>query len=146
MCFGAAEIPLTDSAKTYVRATRVIIILQLLITILNFIAAAYFLKEAIFGLMFLLLLYAAQHHLSYQVIMLYIFISIFFAFRFLLFFLQPFQNGTALAALADNYQFAIYQAIVSFAYYLACAVFFYFPYKEFKVQAYNQNPALRNYF
>lgn len=96
--------------------------------------------------MFLLLLYAAQHHLSYQVIMLYIFISIFFAFRFLLFFLQPFQNRTALASLSDIYRFAVYQAIVSFVYYLACAVFFYFPYKEFKIQAYHQNPALRQYF
>lgn len=96
--------------------------------------------------MFLLLLYAAQHHLSYQVIMLYIFISIFFAFRFLLFFLQPFQNNVALSSLTNIYQFAIYQAIVSFVYYVSCAIFFYFPYKEFKIQAYNQNPALRSYF
>lgn len=44
MCFGAAEIPLTDTGKTYVTITRVIIFLQLLITVLNFIAADYFLK------------------------------------------------------------------------------------------------------
>ena len=44
MCFGDAEMPLTDSGKTYVMVTRVIIFLQLLITILNFIAADYFLK------------------------------------------------------------------------------------------------------
>lgn len=44
MCFGDAEIPLTDSGKTYVSVTRVIIILQLLITILNFVASDYFLK------------------------------------------------------------------------------------------------------
>jgi hypothetical protein len=96
--------------------------------------------------MFLLLLYAAQHHLSYQVLMIYVFISIFFAFRYLLFFLEPIQNRKDIASLGNMQQFAFYTAIVSFAYYLFGVVFFYFPYKEFKVQAYLQNPALRNYF
>lgn len=87
MCFGQAEQPTTESGRNYVKMMRLIIILQFIITVLNFIAATYFLREAVFGVMFLMLLYAAQHHLSYQVLMLYIFISIFFAFRFLLFFL-----------------------------------------------------------
>ncbi len=87
MCFGEAEQPATEAGRNYVKLTRLLIIVQFIITVLNFVTAIYFLREAIFGLMFLLLLYAAQHHLSYQVIMIYIFISIFFAFRYLLFFL-----------------------------------------------------------
>jgi hypothetical protein len=79
--------------------------------------------------MFIFLLYAAQHHLSYQVLMIYIFISIFFAFRFLLFFLEPIQNQTDISSLSNMSQFAFYVAIVCFVYYLFCIFFFYFPYK-----------------
>jgi hypothetical protein len=129
-----------------VKLTRLLIIVQFIITVLNFVAADHFLREGIFGMMFILLLYAAQHHLSYQVIMIYIFISIFFAFRYLLFFLEPIQNRSDIAALTGMQQFSFYVAIVSFAYYLFCVFFFYFPYREFKVQAYLQNPALRHYF
>lgn len=78
--------------------------------------------------------------------MIYIFISIFFAFRYLLFFLEPIQNRRDIDTLEDIQKLSFYVAIVSFAYYLFCVFFFYFPYREFKIQAYLQNPALRNYF
>jgi hypothetical protein len=146
MCLEGAEEPTTEAGRNYVKATRIIIVCQIVITITNFVAADYFLREAIFGIMFVVLLYAAQHHLSYQVIMIYIFISIFFAVRYLLFFLQPVQNEQPFSDYTNIQQFAIYEAMVSFVYYTFCSIFFYFPYKEFKVQAYNQNPALKHYF
>jgi hypothetical protein len=44
----------------------------------------------------------------------------------------------------DIFTFA--DAIISFAYYTACLIFFLYPYREFKVIAYAQNPRLRDYF
>jgi hypothetical protein len=93
MCLGPAVAPATEKAAFYRTAIRVLLALQALVVILNFIAASSFLREAIFGIFFFFLLYIMQHQLSYQVIMIFIFISIFFAINFMVFFLTPIQNG-----------------------------------------------------
>lgn len=52
-------------------------VLQLLVIILNFVLYNYFVREAIFGLFFFLILYIIQRQISYLMIEIYIFISIF---------------------------------------------------------------------
>lgn len=44
----------------------------------------------------------------------------------------------------DKFAYAV--SILSFIYYSFCMVFCFYPYKEFKAIAYNENPALKNYF
>ena len=83
MCLGPAVEPATEKAKTYVTIIRVLLVVQAVVVILNFVAANAFLREAIFGIFFFFILYIIQHQVSYQVIMVYIFISIFFAITFI---------------------------------------------------------------
>jgi hypothetical protein len=121
-------------------------VLQVLVAILNFVAASYFLTQAIFGIFFFFLLYITQHQISYQAIMIYIFFSIFFAVLFLAFFLLPIQQGTNLSTFSGMDKFAYAVSIISFIYYIFCTIFCFYPYKEFKAIAYNENPGLKNYF
>ena len=146
MCLGPAAVPATEKAACYRTAMRVLLVLQTLVVILNFVAASSFLREAIFGIFFFFLLYIMQHQLSYQVAMIYIFISIFFAINFMVYFLTPIQNQANLASYSGMNKFAFADSIFSFIYYVFCAVFCFYPYREFKAIEYNSNPALRNYF
>lgn len=43
-------------------------------------------------------------------------------------------------------KFAFSVAVISFVYYSLCFIFFFYPYREFKIIAYSQNPVLRNHF
>lgn len=146
MCLGPAVEPATEKAKTYVTIIRVLLVVQAVVVILNFVAANAFLREAIFGIFFFFILYIIQHQVSYQVIMVYIFISIFFAITFMVYFLTPLQKGDQF----DNYtamqKFYYADSVISFLYYAFSMVFCFFPYREFKAIAYNENPALRTYF
>jgi hypothetical protein len=78
--------------------------------------------------------------------MIFIFISIFFAINFMVYFLTPIQNQANFTALAGMEKFCYADAVFSFAYYAFCTVFCFYPYREFKTIEYNANPALRNYF
>lgn len=146
MCLGPPVAPATEKAATYRTAIRVLLVIQALVVILNFVAASSFLREAIFGIFFFFLLYIMQHQLSYQVIMVFIFISIFFAINFLVFFLTPIQNQANLAAYSNMGKFIYADSVFSFIYYAFCAIFCFYPYREFKAIDYGNNPALRNYF
>lgn len=42
------------------------------------------------------------------------------------------------------FRFIVY--IISFIFYISCAIFFFFPYREFKAISFSQNPALQAYF
>lgn len=114
--------------------------------ILNFAATTYFLREAIIGIFFLFILYVIQHELSYQFIMIDIFISLYFAMYFLFFFLTPIQNKIDFSTYSGMDIFRFVDAILSFVYYTVCLTFFLYPYREFKLIAYNQDPRLRDYF
>lgn len=146
MCLGPAVAPATEKAAFYRTAIRVLLVVQALVVVLNFVAAAAFLREAIFGIFFFFLLYIMQHQLSYQVIMIYIFISIFFAIDFMVVFLTPIQNGDNIGTYSGMDKFIYADSIFSFIYYAFCAVFCFYPYREFKAIDYSNNPALRNYF
>lgn len=146
MCLGPAVAPSTEKAKFYAQVIRVLLVVQAIVVVLNFISASAFLREAIFGIFFFFLLYLIQHQLSYQIIMFFIFISIFFAVNFMVYFLTPIQNQANFAALSGMAKFCYADSVFSFAYYAFCTVFFFYPYREFKTIEYNSNPALRNYF
>jgi hypothetical protein len=146
MCLGPAANPATEKAANYRTAIRVLLVIQAFVVILNFVAANYFLREAIFGIFFFFLLYIMQHQLSYQVIMIFIFISIFFAIDFMVYFLTPIQNQDNFGKYSGMEKFAYADSIFSFVYYVFCAVFCFYPYREFKAIDYRNNPALRNYF
>lgn len=146
MCLGPAMVPPTEKARVYAKTFRVMLALQALVVVLNFIAAAAFLREAIFGIFFFFLLYIIQHQLSYQVIMVFIFISLFFAVNFMVYFLTPLQNQVSFPNYSPMQKYYYADAVFSFAYYTFCAVFCFYPYREFKTIEYNNNPALRNYF
>jgi ABC-type Mn2+/Zn2+ transport system permease subunit len=148
MCCGPEVIPPTEKGMTYKSALKVIMIAQFAIVILNFIAAAEFLSQAIFGLFFILIIWMIQHQCSYQGIMIFIFFSIFFAVSFLIYFLTPIQNGTnPFDSTNTGIKKYIYiDSIISFVYYLFVMIFCFYPYREFKAIAFNENPALRNYF
>jgi hypothetical protein len=121
-------------------------VFQLIVAIANFVAIDRFAREAIFAIIFLIILYGIQNYLSYQAIMFYIFISIFFAIRYLLFFIEPFQKNRKYQDFDNGLKIAFWVAVISFAYYTFCLIFFYYPYKEFKKLAFTENPALRKYF
>lgn len=129
MCLGPAVEPSTEKARFHVTIIRALMVAQAVVVILNFVAAAYFLREAIFGIFLFFLLYIAQHQISYQVIMVYIFFSIFFAIYFLVYFLLPIQNGVNLSLLPNMEKFAYADAVLTFVYYCFCLVFCFYPYK-----------------
>jgi len=107
------------------------------IVLLNFIAASQFLQEAVFGLFFIFILYMIQHQCSYQGMMLFIFIALFFAVSFMIFFLTPIQNGKNPNTLSSMDQFIYADSIISFVYYVFAMIFCFFPYREFKAIAFN---------
>jgi ABC-type Mn2+/Zn2+ transport system permease subunit len=114
--------------------------------LLNFVAASQFLQEAIFGIFFIFILYIIQHQCSYQAMMLFIFISLFFAVSFMIYFLTPVQNQINPNTYSSYNQFVYADSIISFIYYVFAMIFCFYPYREFKAIAFNENPALRNYF
>ncbi len=108
-----------------------------MIVLLNFIAAAEFLQQAIFGLFFIFILFMIQHQCSYQMLMFFIFIAIFFAISFMSFFLTPVQYGVS-PSTYDSFKRYIYaDSIISFVYYVFAMIYCFFPYREFKAIAYN---------
>lgn len=146
MCLGAAVVPPNPKAHFYAQALRMLLFVQVAVVVLNFIAATSFLREAILGIFFFFVLYIAQHQLSFQAIMAFIFISIYYAVYFMVYFLTPLQKEINIPALSNMEKFCYADAVFSFTYYTFCAVFCFFPYREFKTLEYNANPALRNYF
>ena len=88
-CCGEQTVPPTEKAANYVMAIKVIMFVQFLIVIMNFVAADVFLRLAIIGLIFLIVLFVAYYKLSYQAMMIYIFMSLFFAIMFLIHILTP---------------------------------------------------------
>ena len=99
-CFGPPIEPPTDTARTYVTAIRVLMVVQAAVIILNFIAYNAFIREALFGLLMLFLLFMIQRTLSHTALMIFIFLSIFFTVVFMVFFLTPLQNGKELDSLS----------------------------------------------
>lgn len=104
-------------------------VFQLIIGIANFVAGDRFAREGVFAIIFLIILYGIQSYFSYQAIMFYIFISIFFAIRFLLFFIEPFQKDRKYEDFDSGLKKAFWVAVISFIYYTFCLIFFYHPYK-----------------
>ena len=83
---------MTDKAETYKKVYKFLVVFQVIIVIINFTGQQYFVREGILGVFLAVLHYIIQDNLSYQIIIIDIFISLYFSIRFLLFFLQPFQN------------------------------------------------------
>lgn len=63
-------------------------VLQSIIAIMDIIAHNSFLREGIFGLFFILILFHAYHQLSYKAIVIYTFMSLFFSVIFLVYILK----------------------------------------------------------
>jgi hypothetical protein len=84
---GAQTVPPTESAAKYVLIIKVLMVFQFIIAVLDMVAVDLFLREGIFGLVFLILLFAAFYKLSYRSIMIYAFISLFFSVIFLVYIL-----------------------------------------------------------
>jgi hypothetical protein len=78
-----------------------------------------------------------QRQVSYQMIMVFIFISVYFAVDFMTYFLVPIQQGSDLATYNGTQMYVFADAIFSFLYYCFCMVFFFYPYREFKAISYN---------
>jgi hypothetical protein len=92
MCFGPAPIPPTEKAANYQKAVLGVMLVLLIIVILQFIAVKY-IVIGLFGLMLLLVLYMGQRQMSHQMLMIYIFFSLYFSVLFMVEFLTPIQNG-----------------------------------------------------
>lgn len=122
---------------------KFLIFIQLVIAIVNLTAANFFLKEGIIGLFLAILHGIIQHNLSYQFIIINMLIGLYYFMKFLLFFLQPFQNQVNIETLSSLQRYAIGQSIVCSIYYLFLAIFSFYPYIEFKSIAYHQNPVLK---
>lgn len=135
MCLGPEIIPPTDKGRSYKTGLKILIIAQCVVVLLNFIAASQFLQQAVFGLFFIFILYMIQHQCSYQSMMLFIFISIFFAVSFMIYFLTPIQNSKIPSTSFDKFIYA--DSILSFVYYVAAMIYCFFPYREFKAIAFN---------
>ena len=144
-CFGPPITPPNESAATYVTAIRVLMVVQTAVVILNFIAVRAFIREALFGLLMLFLLYMTQRILSHTILMICIFISIFFTVVFMEFFLTPLQQGKELDSLSRREKIEYVVSVISFAYYAFCMIFCFYPYREFKAIDFDQSP-LGEYF
>lgn len=64
----------------------------------------------------------------------------------MIYFLTPIQNGTDPGTYNGMDKFYYIDAIISFVYYVFIVIFLFYPYREFKAIAFNENPALRAYF
>jgi hypothetical protein len=96
MCFGPAPIPPTQKAANYQKAILVVMLLEFIIVILNFVAVKY-IVTGLFGLMLLLILFMSQRQMSHQMLMIFIFFSIYFCILFMVEFLTPIQNGDTIS-------------------------------------------------
>jgi hypothetical protein len=134
---GPEVTPPTEKGRCFKFVITMMIIPQLVVVILNFVAYEDFLLQAFIGLLFALILYMIQHQCSYQAIMLYIFVSIFFAVSFLVYFLVPVQNEINPASYDSKGKYNYAVSIVSFAYYLFALIFCFYPYREFKAIAFD---------
>jgi len=127
--------PPTEKGRTYKTGLRILIIVHCVVILLNFIAASQFLQQAVFGLFFIFILYMIQHQCSYQILMFFIFISLFFAVSFMIYFLTPIQNNLLPSTSFDKFIYA--DSIISFLYYAFTMIYCFFPYREFKAIAFN---------
>lgn len=96
MCFGPAPIPPTQKAANYQKAILVVMLLEFIIVIINFVAVKY-IVTGLFGLMLLLILFMSQRQMSHQMLMIFIFFSIYFCILFMVEFLTPIQNGDTIS-------------------------------------------------
>jgi len=71
-------------------------LLLFIVVVLNFIAVKY-IVTGLFGLMLLFILYMGQRQMSHQILMIFIFFSIYFCVLFMVEFLTPLQNGDDLS-------------------------------------------------
>jgi hypothetical protein len=103
-------------------------LLEFIIVVLNFVAVKY-IVTGLFGLMLLLILYMSQRQMSHQMLMIFIFFSIYFCILFMVEFLTPIQNGDNISEYdtQKTIQFAV--AIISFVFYLFGSIFLFFPYR-----------------
>lgn len=129
MCLGPEVIPPTEKGRSYKNSLRILIIAHCVIVLLNFIAAEMFLQQAVFGLFFIFILYMIQHQCSYQGLMIFIFISVFFAISFMIYFLTPIQNGRSPNNLSSMDKFIYGVSIVSFCYYVFVMIYSFYPYR-----------------
>lgn len=67
--------------------------------------------------------------------MFFIFISLFFAVSFMIYFLTPIQNNLLPSTSFDKFIYA--DSIISFLYYAFTMIYCFFPYREFKAIAFN---------
>lgn len=128
MCFGPAPIPPTEKAANYQKAVLGVMLVLLIIVILQFIAVKY-IVIGLFGLMLLLVLYMGQRQMSHQMLMIYIFFSLYFSVLFMVEFLTPIQNGDDLSEYNTEETFRFAVAIISFTLYLFTSIFLFFPYR-----------------
>lgn len=89
---GPQIVPPTEKAAKYVLLLKGLIIIQFLIAIVDLVAVRSFLREGIFGLFFIVLLFGAFYKLSYHAILVYTFISIFFSVVFLVYILTMYSS------------------------------------------------------
>ena len=105
MCLGEGVQPATSKGEFYRSVLQCMLVAQLVVVACNFVAFSQFLREAVFGLLLTLLLYLAQNQLSYQVLLIVIFISIYFATEFLVFALTFAQQQTNFSQLTTMQRF-----------------------------------------
>lgn len=64
----------------------------------------------------------------------------------MIYFLTPIQNEKYPTTYSSYDKFVYADSIISFVYYVFAMIYCFFPYREFKAIAFDENPALRNYF
>ena len=88
MCCGEQAVPSTQKGKRFVIVIKIMIVLQLAVSILNIIAYDKFLRLGIVGLLLPILLFVGFYKLSHQSMMLYTFMALFFAILFLVYIME----------------------------------------------------------
>lgn len=84
MCFGDPIEPPTEKSANFVLVLKIITFIQLVISILNLVTV-FFVREGVLGLIMIILLFNAFRRLSYQSLISYTFIAMFFFITFLVY-------------------------------------------------------------
>ena len=88
---GSQIVPPTEKSAKYVLLFKILMVFQLLIAIMDIVAHGSFLREGIFGIFFLYLIFNAFYKLSYSTVLIYTFASLFFSVIFLVYILTMYQ-------------------------------------------------------
>lgn len=104
--------PTSEKAKSYVTKIKILAVLQSIIAIMDIIAHNSFLREGIFGLFFILVLFHAYHQLSYKAIVIYTFMSLFFSVIFLVYILKMYLSYKVDCKMGPTHQMSKQAGIV----------------------------------